>query len=226
MCALFRRACAARSSRIRPDRGHGRSPARAEANPGSRASRMPAKYDLVVIGAGPAGEKGAAQAAYFGKRVCLVDPQPRPGGIAVSTGGIPTKTVREGAIYLSGLGQSASAMTSANVRDPWPVLMSRKVEVSELMTKAVERNLVRHGIERVRGRARFLSPTRVQVEQAEAAPLVVEADIVLLASGSTPRHPPNVPMDDSDVHDAEDILEIERAPESILVVGSGAAGCE
>ena len=187
---------------------------------------MPAKYDLVVIGAGPAGEKGAAQAAYFGKRVCLVDPQPRPGGIAVSTGGIPTKTVREGAIYLSGLGQSASAMTSANVRDPWPVLMSRKVEVSELMTKAVERNLVRHGIERVRGRARFLSPTRVQVEQPEAAPLVVEADIVLLASGSTPRHPPNVAMDDPDVHDAEDILEIERAPESILVVGSGAAGCE
>ena len=192
----------------------------------SYRSRMAAKYDLVVIGAGPAGEKGAAQAAYFGKRVCLVDPHPRPGGIAVSTGGIPTKTVREGAIYLSGLGQSASAMNAPSGRDPWPVLMARKVEVSELMTKAVERNLVRHGIERRRGRARFLAPRRVEVAQIDQEAVVLEADVVLLASGSTPRHPPTLPMDDPDVHDVENILQIERAPESILVAGSGAAGCE
>lgn len=83
---------------------------------------MAAKYDLVVLGAGPAGEKGAAQAAYFGKRVAVVDPNPRPGGIAVSTAGIPTKTVREGAIYLSGLGQSANAMRAAS-QNPWPLLM-------------------------------------------------------------------------------------------------------
>jgi len=117
---------------------------------------MAAKYDLVVLGAGPAGEKGAAQAAYFGKRVAIVDPGARPGGIAVSTAGIPTKTIREGAIYLSGLEQSASAMTVASVQNPWPLLMARKLEVSEFMTKAVERNLVRHGIERIRGRAHFL----------------------------------------------------------------------
>lgn len=184
------------------------------------------KYDLVVIGAGPAGEKGAAQAAYFGKRVSLVDPRPRPGGIAVSTAGIPTKTVREGAIYLSGLGQSASAMTGASLQDPWPLLMARKLEVSELMTKAVERNLVRHGIERIGGRARFLSPRQVEVEQAGGQRVVLEADVVLLASGSRPRHPPNIPMDDPDVHDSENILDIARAPESILVIGGGAAGCE
>jgi pyruvate/2-oxoglutarate dehydrogenase complex dihydrolipoamide dehydrogenase (E3) component len=88
-----------------------------------------AKYDLIVIGAGPAGEKGGAQAAYFGKRVCLVDPRPRPGGIAVSTVGIPTKAVREGAIYISGLGQSASVVTTANAQDPWKLLMARKLEV-------------------------------------------------------------------------------------------------
>src|SRR5262245_4680175 len=115
---------------------------------------MAAKYDLIVIGAGPAGEKGAAQAAYFGKRVCLVDSHPRPGGIAVSTAGIPTKTVREGAVYLCGLGQSALA--GGHPHDPWPLLMARKIEVSELMTAAVERNLVRHGIERIQGRARLL----------------------------------------------------------------------
>jgi NAD(P) transhydrogenase len=184
-----------------------------------------AKYDLVVLGAGPAGEKGAAQAAYFGKRVAVVDPNPRPGGIAVSTAGIPTKTIREGAIYLSGLGQSANAMTAAS-QNPWPLLMARKLEISEFMTKAVERNLVRHGIELIRGRARLLSPGLVEVEKAGEEPLVLEADVVLLALGSRPRHPPNIPMDDPDVHDSENILEIAQAPESVLVIGGGATGCE
>jgi pyruvate/2-oxoglutarate dehydrogenase complex dihydrolipoamide dehydrogenase (E3) component len=71
---------------------------------------MAAKYDLIVIGAGPAGEKGGAQAAYFGKRVALVDPCPRPGGIAVSTAGIPTKTVREGTILRSSPGSAPRAL--------------------------------------------------------------------------------------------------------------------
>src|ERR1700756_940893 len=78
-----------------------------------------AKYDFIEIGAGPAGKKRAAQAAYSGKRVCIIDPRPRPGGIAVSTAGIPTKTVREGAFYLCGLGQSALAGS----HPPWPLLM-------------------------------------------------------------------------------------------------------
>jgi NAD(P) transhydrogenase len=187
---------------------------------------MVGKYDLIVIGAGPAGEKGAAQAAYFGKRVCVVDPCARPGGIAVSSAGIPTKTVREGAVYLSGLGQSAIGLMPANGQNPWPLLMARKLEVSELMTAAVERNLVRHGIEHIRGRARFLSPGQVQIEQEGAGSIVVEAGIVLLASGSRPRHLPNISIDDPDVHDSENILGIDKAPESLLVIGSGPSGCE
>ena len=186
---------------------------------------MAVKYDLIVIGAGPAGEKGAAQAAYFGKHVCLVDPCPRPGGIAVTTAGIPTKTVREGAVYLSGLGQSAIARSPISAQDPWSLLMARKLEVSRLMTTVVERNLVRHGIERIQGRARLLSPGQVEVDKGEDR-IVVEAGVVLVACGSRPHHLPNVPMDDPDLHDSENILEIERAPESLLVIGSGAAGCE
>jgi NAD(P) transhydrogenase len=187
---------------------------------------MAAKYTLIMIGAGPAGEKGAAQAAYYGKRVSIVDPSTRPGGIAVSTAGISTKTVREGAIYLSGLGQSASGVPAPSAHEAWPLLMARKVEVSELMTVAVERNLVRHGIERFQGRARFISPRQVEVEQVGAQRVLLEADVVLLASGSRPHHLPNIPMDDPDVCDSENILEIERAPESLLVIGSGATGCE
>lgn len=187
---------------------------------------MSAKYDLIVIGAGPAGEKGAAQAAYFGKRVVLVDLAARPGGIAVSTAGIPTKTVREGAIYLSGLGLSAELGTSPHPKDPWSLLKARKLEVSELMTKAVERNLVRHGIECIRGRAHLLSPGRIEVEKSEGGREVLEAEVVLLASGSRPRHLPELPMDDPDVHDSDNILEIAHAPKSLLVLGGGPAGCE
>ncbi|HYB44368.1 MAG TPA: FAD-dependent oxidoreductase [Candidatus Methylomirabilis sp.] len=189
------------------------------------AGRAP-RYDLVVLGAGPAGEKGAAQAAYFGKRVAVVDPSPRPGGTAVSTGGIPTKTLREGAIYLRGLGQSAFGVTGPSARDSWRVLMTRKLEVSEFMTKAVERNLVRHGIERICGRARFLAGRRVEVEKAGGVRVLLDGDVVLLASGSRPHHPPGIPMDDPDVHDSETILGIEEVPESMLVIGGGALGCE
>jgi NAD(P) transhydrogenase len=104
--------------------------------------------------------------------------------------------------------------------------MARKQEVAEVMTMAVERNIVRHGIERIRGRARLLSPKRVEVEGANAKRELLDTEVVLVACGSQPRHPPNIPMDDPDVHDSEDILEIERAPQSIIVIGSGPAGCE
>jgi NAD(P) transhydrogenase len=187
---------------------------------------MVTKYDLIAIGAGPAGEKGAAQAAYFGKRVALIDLCARPGGIAVSTAGIPTKAVREGAIYLSGLGLSAELGTSPHPQDPWALLMARKREVSELMTKAVERNLQRHDIERLQGRARLLSRGRVEVEKTGGGRAVLEADIVLLATGSRPHHLPDLAMNDPDVHDTESILQLECVPKSLLVLGSGPAGCE
>jgi NAD(P) transhydrogenase len=183
-------------------------------------------YDLVVIGAGPAGEKGAARAAYFDKRVAIVDLNPRAGGIAVTTAGIPTKTLREGAIYLSGLGQRVAQFPHPSAQDPWRLLMARKVEVSEFMTKAVERNLVRHGIERIRGRARLLPGRRVEVETSTGEPVVLQAEVVLLASGSRPNHLTGVPRDDPDVHDSDSILGIERAPASLLVLGGGAVGCE
>jgi NAD(P) transhydrogenase len=187
---------------------------------------MGTTYDLVVIGAGPAGEKGAAQAAYFGKSVAIVDASPRPGGIAVSTAGIPTKTLREGAIYLSGLGQQVYPPARPDGHDPWQLLMSRKVEVSDFMTKAVERNLMRHGIDRVQGRARLRPDRRVEVAAKDGNEHVLEGHAVLVATGSRPHHPDGVDMSDPDVHDSESILEIPRSPESLAVLGGGSVGCE
>jgi pyruvate/2-oxoglutarate dehydrogenase complex dihydrolipoamide dehydrogenase (E3) component len=144
-------------------------------------------YDLIVIGAGPAGEKGAAQAAYFGKKVAIVEPSARPGGIAMSNAGIPTKALREGAIYLSGLGQSAFAAPPPGGTDFWSHLKARKVEVADFLMKGVERNLTRHGIARHAGRARLLPGRRVEVTRADGTAELLEARIVLIACGSRPR---------------------------------------
>src|SRR5262249_50623341 len=163
---------------------------------------------------------------YFGKSVAVVDPNPRPGGIAMSTAGIPTKALREGAIYLSGLGQSAFAAPAPGGQDVWSLLMERKAEVSDFLTKGVERNLTRHRVERSSGRARLLPGRRVAVRRADGSEALLEGKVVLLACGSRPKHLPEIPMDDPDVHDAETILRMDRAPGSLLVVGDGAAGCE
>ena len=104
--------------------------------------------------------------------------------------------------------------------------MARKLEVSELMTVAVERNLLRHGIDRIQGHARLLSSRRVEVQKPEGERLMLEADVVLLACGSRPRHPENLATGEPHIHDSENILEIARAPTARLVMGWGPAGCE
>jgi len=135
---------------------------------------MRERYDMVVIGSGPAGEKGAAQAAYFGKRVAVVEQAPRPGGAAVSTAGVPTKTLRETALYITGFRRRDVYGVSLHL-DPEATLehlRSRTAEVVETMTATVERNLERHGIELVRGRA-ALAPDRtvvVRVPDGRAGP--------------------------------------------------------
>jgi NAD(P) transhydrogenase len=188
---------------------------------------MSERYDLVVIGAGPAGEKGAAQAAYFGKRVALVDRLSRPGGAPVASTGIPTKTLRETAMYVTGFRNRDVYGLSLEV-DPEVVLqrlMARKSEVASTMARAVDENLKRHGIRFIKGQAR-LGPRRTVFVSGDGEELVLEGEIVLLATGSRPLRPPAVPFEDADVHDSEEVLEINRIPSTMVVVGGGPVGCE
>jgi NAD(P) transhydrogenase len=189
---------------------------------------MTERFDMVVIGAGPAGEKAAAQAAYFGHRVAVVERAPRPGGAAVSTAGIPTKTLRETALYLTGFRRRDVYGLYLHL-DPEATLKRLRVrtsEVVETMTEAVERNLERHRIELVRGHGR-LGPGRTVVVERDGAPTrSLEAEVILLATGSHPFHPPRVAFDDPDVHDSENLLEIDHPFRSITVVGRGIVGCE
>src|ERR1041384_8219716 len=117
-------------------------------------------YDLVVIGAGPAGEKGAAQAAYFGKRVCIIDRAPKPGGAAVNTATIPSKALRETALYFSGLRQRGLYGVDYRVKDNITVadFMFRERAVIEAEWKLIDENLQRHGIERVQGAGFITDP--------------------------------------------------------------------
>jgi NAD(P) transhydrogenase len=189
---------------------------------------MAERFDMVVVGAGPAGEKAAAQAAYFGRRVAVVERSPRPGGAAVSTAGIPTKTLRETALYLTGFrrrdvyGLSLQLDPDATIKR----LRARTGEVVETMTEAVERNLERHGIELIRGHGRLGAGRAVVVDRDGTPPRVLEADVVLLATGSRPFHPDRIPFDDPDVHDSESLLEVDHPFRSITVVGRGIVGCE
>jgi len=126
-------------------------------------------YDLLVIGSGPAGEKGAAQAAYFGKRVAVIERGLQPGGAAVHTGTLPSKTLRETALFLSGRREREVYGVSVSI-DPKvavPKLLSRKDEVRHLEVERIHWNLDRHKIEYKRGHARVVGPHEIEVVEGD-----------------------------------------------------------
>lgn len=187
------------------------------------------QYDLVVIGSGPAGEKAAVAAAYFGRRVALVEEQELTGGVAVThVGMIPTKTLREAALYVTGFRKRDLYGVSVDL-DPAAVygaLRKRTNDVIATMAGQVRQNLDRHRVELVRGQARLAGGGVVRVATRRGGERELHGDAVLIATGSRPFHPPGIPFDDPDVLDAEGVLEIETPPYSVVVVGGGAIGCE
>jgi NAD(P) transhydrogenase len=189
---------------------------------------MPYDHDLVVIGVGPAGERGAAQAAYFGKRVACVERAEEPGGAAVHTGTLPSKTLRETALFLSGFRQRELYGLSVDLKPELaiPRLLSRKNTVRELEVARIRWNLERHGVTLLSGAARFLDTHTIEVSGGGGSPRRITSDIFLVATGSRPHHPPDIPFDDEDVDDSDTILQIDRLPKTMVVVGGGVIGCE
>ena len=185
-------------------------------------------FDLCVIGGGPAGEKGAAQAAYFGKKVCLIERSPKPGGAAVNTGTIPSKTLRETALYFSGLRQHGLYGVDYHVKSDITVgeFMFRERAVVDAAWQQIEENLARHGVVRVQGQARFSGPHTVEVTRFKEAPRSITADVFLLATGSRPSHPSEIPFDGRLVVDSDDVLSLTAIPSRLVVIGGGVIGCE
>jgi NAD(P) transhydrogenase len=187
------------------------------------------RFDMVVIGSGPAGEKAAAQAAYFGKRVAVVERSPSPGGAVVLNAEIPSKTLRETALYVTGFrrrdvyGLGLTLDPEATVAQ----LRARTAQVIETTADAVRRNLERHAVEFIRGEARLGSDRTVHVTSLDAGQeRILQGKVILIATGSRPFRPPSVPFDDPDVYDSETVLDIDRPFDSMVVVGGGAVGCE
>ncbi|HEY8018435.1 MAG TPA: Si-specific NAD(P)(+) transhydrogenase [Actinomycetota bacterium] len=186
------------------------------------------RFDLVVIGGGAAGERGAAQAAYFGKRVAVIERRADPGGATVHTGTLPSKTLREAALFLSGYRQRDLYGVSVEVDPDLEVaqLIARKDAVRQQETERMHRNFARHGIGLVRGRARLAGDATVEVEDDDGIRRVFAAEAILIATGSSPFRPPGIPYEDPDVHDSDSILEIDRLPATLVVLGGGVVGCE
>ncbi len=188
---------------------------------------MPLPFDLVVIGAGPAGEAAAVTAARLGKRVAVVEKAPFVGGAAVNTGTLPSKTLRETALALSGLrsrdlhGVDLSLRRDATIDD---------VLRHERAVKAAHRDhirglLARYGVTVVHGTARFAGPHAVRVE-GDGAARELHADKVVVAIGSAPVRPPGFPFGHDRVHDSDELVDLHRMPRSLAVVGAGVIGSE
>ena len=185
-------------------------------------------FDLIVIGSGPAGEKGAAQAAYFGKRVCLIERAPKPGGAAVNTGTIPSKTLRETALYFSGLRQRGLYGVDLSVKQNITIadFMHRERTVIETEWGIIAENIEKHGIVSIQGAARFLDAHTIEVTRYGIEPRIVTGTTILIATGSTPQAPVGYDTDGDVIHDSDSLLTLQRIPPSMVVVGGGVIGCE
>ncbi len=190
-------------------------------------------FDLVVIGAGPAGEKAAAQAAYFGKRVAVVEAD-APGGAVVNTGTLPSKTLRETALYLSGMrsrslyGIEYSFARDISVDD----LFFRQKAVERKHIDLVRENLERHGVSLIVGTGELLDAHTVAVrgavavDRADGGPARVRGEYLLIATGTHPARPGEIPFDDERVYDSDTILQLKRMPSSMMIIGGGVIGSE
>ncbi len=186
------------------------------------------QFDLIVIGSGPAGEKGAAQAAYFGKRVALIERRAEMGGAGINTATLPSKMLRESALYFSGLRQRGFYGIDYSLHEGLTVagFMHRKDAVVSAERAKIVSNLAAYQVELVAGTARFEDAHTVNAIDQYGAPRFLRGEVILIATGSKPHRPPEIPFDDKFIFDSDSILAMGRIPKSMIVVGGGVIGCE
>ncbi|MCH7990221.1 MAG: Si-specific NAD(P)(+) transhydrogenase [Planctomycetes bacterium] len=186
------------------------------------------RYDLVVIGSGPAGQKGAIAAAKMNKKVAIIERNSaQMGGVCLHTGTIPSKTMREAILHLSGYRQrevygdlyrKKRHITMDNLR--------RKIaHVTQLELDVVHDQLERNQIDIFSGEAKFRSPHEIEVALCQGS-TVLETDHVLIGCGTKPVRPEHIPFDGKTVFDSDEILNLEKIPRSMIVVGGGVIGIE
>jgi NAD(P) transhydrogenase len=187
-------------------------------------SELAQQFDLVVIGGGPVGICGANTAGIFGKRVALVEKLREVGGAGINTGTIPSKTLRETALALSGVrsrklfGVDLSLRREATIAD----FMRHQVNVAAQERRRREEQLQTNKVQTFHGAASFVDPNTVRV----GPDLFLRGEKILIATGSSPVRPPEFPFEHPRVHDSDEILEIGALPKTLAVVGAGVIGAE
>ncbi len=186
-------------------------------------------FDLIVIGSGPAGEKGAARAAYFDKKVALVEKQPVLGGAAANTGTLPSKTLRETALFLSGFKQrQLFGLDFRGLKDKVLIsdFLAHERTVKDTERARIVENLRKHHITIYSGTASFIDPQTIAVRPERCPETLLRAEKTLIATGSYPFRPKELPFYDPRICDSDTILMLHEIPDKMLVVGGGVIGCE
>ncbi|MCE9593192.1 MAG: Si-specific NAD(P)(+) transhydrogenase [Planctomycetes bacterium] len=186
------------------------------------------RFDLVVIGSGPGGQKAAVQGAKLGKTVLLVERDTAVGGECVHRGTIPSKSLRESAVsclrarQLGLVGDRDDGARTIETAS----LMKRQEFVTAAHETYISRQLERNAITVWRGHARFVSPWELEVASVDGSTRRALGSVIVVATGSRPRTPPNVPIDHESVLDSDSILSMIYVPGSLVVLGSGVIACE
>ena len=192
------------------------------------AKERPFDYDLLVIGAGPAGQRAAVQAAKIRKRVAIVDQREVVGGVCVNVGTIPSKTFKEAVLFLSGYHQRS--IYGAGYRVKSDIKMSdltfRCNWLTEVEIETVKHQLQRNQIDIIHGHARFVDPHTVEISSTAHTTVRRTAEKFLIAVGAKPHRPPDVHFNGTSIFDSDDILTMRELPRELTIVGGGVIGTE
>jgi len=185
-------------------------------------------YDLICIGCGPAGEKASTQAAYFGHPVAIVEQHATPGGAMVNTGTIPSKALRETALLCSAFNRRPLPGMDFRVDHNVSVakFMARRHMIEQQEHDRIESSFDRQGIDVHHGRGRLIDATTVEVTTENGKTHRIRGRFVLISTGSSPLRPKHIPFDHPSVVDADGVLNLERIPARMIIVGGGVIGCE
>ncbi|NNE44793.1 MAG: FAD-dependent oxidoreductase, partial [Gemmatimonadetes bacterium] len=186
------------------------------------------KVDFLVIGSGPAGQKAAIQAAKLGKKTVLVERRTPVGGVSVNTGTIPSKTLREAVLYLTGWRQRSFYGRGYRLKNgvTFQDLTERLSITIRHETEIIRDQLVRNGVEVCDGHGSFTTPNEVAVQKSNGDVCHIHAERILLATGTVPNRPPGIAFDNHRIIDSDGLLALKTLPRTLTVVGAGVIGVE